>query len=130
MAESIKNQKTAKLLQKALAVVFLRETASLLDNVIVTVTKVRVSPDLRLAKVYLSCLLSKDRPSLMIKIEQQKRTFRRLLGNYVGNKLNRIPELQFYADNSVEYATRVHQLLDELNLSESTASMQEKKLSQ
>ena len=122
MAESIRTQKASRLLQKALASVFFQETASLLDNTIVTVVKVQVSPDLRLAKVYLSCLLQKDQSSIIAKLEQQKGNLRRLLGNYVGNKLRRIPELQFRVDSSAEHTTKVHQLLDELSIPQHNSS--------
>ena len=123
MAESIRTQKVASLLQKALAEIFLQEANRLLDNSIVTVTEVRVSPDLGLAKVYLSFVLNKGQADIMAKVTQQKGAFRRLLGNRIGNKLRKVPELRFYTDDSVERATKMHQLLDELDIPEDTDLM-------
>ena len=127
MAESVRTQKITRLLQKALAEIFLQETASLLDNMMVTVTEVRVSPDLGVAKVYLGFVLNKDRASIdiMAKVEQQKGALRKLLGNRIGSKLRKVPELRFYTDDSVEHATKIHQLLDELYIPEGTDFMQD-----
>ncbi|MEM9416737.1 MAG: 30S ribosome-binding factor RbfA [Bacteroidota bacterium] len=124
MATSIRTQKVARLLQKALGEIFLQETASLLDNTMVTVTEVRVSPDLGLAKVYLSSVLNGGQAEMMVKVEQQKGTLRKLLGARVGNKLRKVPELRFYPDNSVAQATKINQLLDELDIPEGTDFIQ------
>lgn len=125
MAESIRIQKTARLLQKALADIFSQETTGLLGNVMITVTEVRVSPDLGLAKVYLSFLLDRDQAEGIARIEEQKGAIRKLLGNRVGSKLRKVPELRFYTDDSVAHAARIHQLLDELDIPEDTDLMQE-----
>ena len=128
MAASVRTQKTARLLQKTLAAIFLQETDRLLDNMMVTVTEVCVSPDLGVAKVYLSFVLNKDRADIMAKVVQHKGAFRRLLGNRIGNKLCKVPELKFYTDDSVAHATKIHQLLEELNIPEDTDFMQEEAL--
>ena len=96
----------------------------------VTVTEVRMSPDLGLAKVYLSFILDKDRASMLAKVEQQKGLFRKLLGNRVGKKLRKVPVLQFYIDDSVAHAAKMHQLLDGLDVSEDTDLIQDEELMQ
>ena len=128
MAESIRTQKIARLLQKVLGEIFLQEPPRLLDNMMVTVTEVRISPDLGLAKVYLSFALNKDRADMLAKVEQQKGALRKLLGNRIGNKLRKVPELRFYTDDSVEHAAQIHQLLDELDIPEDTDFMQDGEL--
>lgn len=128
MAESIRTQKIARLLQKVLGEIFLQEPPRLLDNMMVTVTEVRISPDLGLAKVYLSFALNKDRADMLAKVEQQKGALRKLLGNRIGNKLRKVPELRFYTDDSVEHAAQIHQLLDELDIPEDTDFMQDEEL--
>ncbi len=128
MAASIRTQKIARLLQKALAAIFLQKTDRLLDNMMVTVTEVCVSPDLGVAKVYLSFVLNKDRADIMAKVEQQKGALRKLLGSRIGNKLRKVPELRFYTDESVAHATKIHQLLEELYIPEDTDFMQEEEL--
>lgn len=123
MAESIRTQKVARMLQKALADIFTQENVRLLDNKMATVTEVRVSPDLGLAKVYLSFLLDEDQAAGVAKVEEKKGMVRKLLGNRIGNKLRKVPELRFYTDDSVAHATKINQLLDELDIPEETDFM-------
>jgi ribosome-binding factor A len=120
MAQPIRTQKIARLLQKALGEILVQETSGLLDNMMVTVTEVRMSPDLGLAKVYLSFILDEDGASVLAKIEQHKGVFRKLLGDRVGNKMRKVPDLRFYTDDSVAHAAKMHQLLDGLDISEDT----------
>lgn len=128
MTASIRTQKIARLLQKALAEILLQERTSLLDSKMVTVTEVRVSPDLGLAKVYLGFVLSEDQTEGMAQVERQKGMIKKLLGNRVGSKLRKVPELRFYADDSVAQAAKVHQLLDELDIPEDTSLIQDEEL--
>ena len=130
MAQPIRIQKVARLLQKVLGEILVQETSALLGNMMVTVTEVRMSPDLGLAKVYLSFILDKDRASMLAKVEQQKGLFRKLLGNRVGKKLRKVPVLQFYIDDSVAHAAKMHQLLDGLDVSEDTDLIQDEELMQ
>jgi len=125
MAESIRTQKAARMVQKALGDILLQESARLLSNTMVTVTEVRLSPDLGLAKVYLSTVLSEERGDILAKVEQQKGAIRKLLGHRVGNKMRKVPELRFYTADSVAHAAKIHQLLDELDIPADTDFMQE-----
>ena len=129
MAQSVSMKKIARLLQKALGEIFIQETSRLLGNTMVIVTEVRVSPDLELAKVYLSFILDKNRADMLAKVEQQKGVLRKLLGNRIGNRLRKVPELRFYPDDSVAHAIKIQQLLDGLDIPENTNnSMQHEEL--
>ena len=127
MTQSIRIQKIASLLQQALADIFTQEAAKL-GNKMVTVTEVCVSPDLGLAKVYLSFLLDESQAEGMAKVEENKRVLRKLLGDRIGSKLRKVPELRFYNDDSVAHAAKIHQLLDELDIPEDTDSIQDEEL--
>ncbi|XWN34790.1 MAG: 30S ribosome-binding factor RbfA [Roseivirga sp.] len=118
MSESIRTQKIARMLQKALGEIFLQEASRLFGNVLITVTEVRVSPDLSLAKVYLSFTLNEDKADLLANIARRKGAIRKELAHRVGKKIRRVPELDFYTDHSVEHAARMNQLLAELDLPE------------
>jgi ribosome-binding factor A len=104
--------------------IFVQETFRLLGNGIVTVTEVCISPDLGLAKVYLSLALNKDSADTLAKVEQHKGVIRKLLGERIGNKLRKIPELRFYTDDSVMHAAKIHQLLDGLDIPEDVTLME------
>jgi ribosome-binding factor A len=130
MAQPIRIQKVARLLQKTLGEIFVQETSKLLDNIMVTVTEVRVSPDLGLAKVYLSFILNTNGATMLAKVERQKGALKKMLGNQIGHKLRKVPELRFYADDSVAHAAKMHRLLDELYIPEDTDRMQHEGLMQ
>jgi ribosome-binding factor A len=124
MAQAVRIQKIARLLQKALGEIFVQETSRLLGNRLVTVTEVCISPDLGLAKVYLSFILNKDSADVLAKVEHHKGVVRKLLGERIGNKLRKVPELRFYTDNSVTHAAKIHQLLDGLDIPEDVTLME------
>jgi len=106
----------------------LQETSRLLGNIMVTVTEVRISPDLGLAKVYLSFILTTNGADMLAKVEQQKGALRKILGNRIGHKLRKVPELRFYTDDSVAHAAKMHQLLDKLYIPEDSNIMQHEEL--
>jgi ribosome-binding factor A len=120
MAKPVRMQKIARLLQKTLGEILVQETSKLLGNIIVTVTEVRMNPDLGLAKVYLSFVLNTNGTDMLARVEQRKGELRKILGNRVGQKLRKVPELRFYTDDSVAHAAKMHQLLDELYIPENT----------
>lgn len=128
MEQSVRMHKIARLLQKALGDIFIQETSRLLDNVMVTVTEVHVSPDLGLAKVYLSLVLGTEGGHILAKVEKHKGVIRKLLGDRVGKKLRKVPDLRFYVDDSASHAIKMHQLLDELDIPEDTDFLQQEEL--
>lgn len=98
-------------MQRELAQIFQRESINVGNSVMITVTVVRVSPDLGFAKVYLS-LLGADKPGDVVdQINFDKGYYRRLLGKAVGKVLRIVPDLQFYLDDSLDYAERIDELL-------------------
>lgn len=110
----VRTQQVARMIQKALGEIFLKETKNLFGAVFITVTHVEVSLDLGIAKVYLSVMGTQDKEKILTKVEQRKNKMRGLLGHRIGKKLRKVPELRFYLDDSVEYASRIDQLLSEL----------------
>lgn len=116
MATMIRQQKVASLLQQALGTIFLREGHNLLGPVMITVTEVHVTSNLGLAKVYLSFMLHDNPAAMLQNIEQRKKELRKLLGDQIGKKLRKVPDLQFHIDDSAENARHINQLLDTLDL--------------
>ena len=96
---------------------FQRNAASWLGKpTFVTVTNVTMSPDLSVAKVYLSFVLDDNRPAMMETLNQRKSDVRRVLGNRIGKAVRVVPELIFYLDESADYASHIDQLLSELDI--------------
>lgn len=109
--ESLRQQKVNKLLAKSLAEIFRSESRSLFGGGFITVTSLRVSPDLGMAKVYLSIMGNKDRGAIFKLIQDQTKTIRGKLGAIVGKQLRIVPELMFYIDDSLDYAMKIDALL-------------------
>ncbi len=108
--ESTRQAKISRLLQKELSEIFRRETAKT-HGVIVSVSAVRVSPDLSVAKAYLSIFPSEKAMEVMENIEASKQTVRYELAQIVRHQLRKVPELQFYLDDSLDYIENIDSLL-------------------
>ena len=109
--ESTRQAKISRLLQKELSEIFRRETAKL-GNVMVSVSSVKVSPDLSVAKAYLSVFPSEQAPDVSENINAQAKTVRYELAQKVRFQLRRCPELQFYLDDSIDYLENIDKLLN------------------
>lgn len=109
--ESVRQQKVNKLIQKELAEIFRSESRNLFGGAFITVTQTRVSPDLGTAKVYISIMATKDKQAIFNLVEEQKSAIRKRLGNLIKKQLRVVPELQFFIDDSLDYAMKIEELL-------------------
>lgn len=108
--ESKRQAKIARLLQKELSEIFRRQTAAL-GGVIVSVSAVRVSPDLSIAKTYLSIFPPEKAQRILENIKKQSKTVRYELAQAVKQVLRKCPDLQFYLDDSLDYIENIDRLL-------------------
>lgn len=108
--ETTRQSKIARLLQKELSEIFRQQTAKT-RGVIVSVSTVRVSPDLSVAKVYLSVFPSAKAPEMMESIRASAKTIRYELASKVRFQLRKTPELSFYLDDSLDYIDNIDHLL-------------------
>lgn len=108
--ESTRQQKINRLIQKELSEIFLIETKQM-KGVLVSVSRVRVSPDLGLAKAYLSIFPSSEGNAIVENIKKNARTIRFDLGQRIGKQVRVIPELAFYIDDSLDYIENIDKLL-------------------
>ncbi len=108
--ESTRQAKISRLLQKELSEIFRRQTAKT-HGVIVTVSAVRVTPDLSLAKVYLSVFPSEKSAEMLASIKASEKTVRYELAQIVRFQLRKVPELHFYLDDSLDYLENIDKLL-------------------
>jgi ribosome-binding factor A len=109
--ESTRQQKIARLIQKDMGMIFQQQSRSHFEGALITVTKVHVSKDLSVAKVYLSLYLTKDKEALLEIIREHTREIRRELGVRVHDQLRIVPELQFFIDDSLDYIENLDHLL-------------------
>ncbi len=112
--ESTRQKKFAGLLQEELASLFQREGAGYLPNTLVTITKVRVSPDLAVAKVYLSFFNTKDTDLSLATVNAHTNEIRYKLGARIRHQARVVPSLTFFLDDTNEYVERMDQLFDQI----------------
>ena len=110
--ETTRQKKIAGIIQNDLAVLLL----SLLknsgkSNILSSVTKVKVSPDLSLAKIYVSVFPVLHADSIIKLIGKNKNSIRRSLGELIKNQVRRIPDLAFYIDDSLEHIDKIEAAL-------------------
>lgn len=110
--ETTRQQKVARLLQRDLGSWFQRNGPRYAPGGMITVTVVRISPDLSLAKVYLSIFATPDKLASIRAIAEDNWLIRRDLAATVGKQLRIVPELNLYLDDSLDEAMRIEQLLN------------------
>lgn len=110
-SESIRQRKVAKEIQRDMAEIIRQRGMAAFGGAMITVSGVRMSPDLSLAKVYLSIFPSDKTENVMSTIEDLSKTLRGELGRMVAKQLRIVPELAFYVDDSLDYVQRIDELL-------------------
>ena len=108
--ETTRQNKIARLLQKELSDIFLQQTKSM-HGVLVSVSAVRISPDMSVARAYLSIFPSDRAEEIIKNINANMKSVRYELGTRVRYQLRIIPELKFFVDDSLDYAEHIDELL-------------------
>ena len=108
--ETTRQNKIARLLQKELSDIFLLQTKSM-HGTLVSVSTVRISPDMSVARTYLSVFPSEKADEIVKNINANMKSIRYELGTRVRHQLRIIPELKFFIDDSLDYLERIDELL-------------------
>ena len=108
--ETTRQNKISRLIQKELSEIFLLQTKSM-NGVLVSVSAVRISPDMSITRVYLSVFPSERSQEIVKNINDNMKSIRYELGTRVRHQLRIIPELKFFVDDSLDYAERIDELL-------------------
>ncbi len=109
--ETTRQSKIARLIQKDLSNIFQNQTRQM-RGVLVSVSVVRVSPDLSIAKVYLSVFPSSRAQEIINNVNENMKQIRYELGNLERHQLRIIPELKFFIDDSLDYIDNIDRLLN------------------
>lgn len=112
--DTTRQLKINRLLQKELSEVFLLQTRSA-QGLLVSVSQVRVSPDMSTARVYLSIFPSENGVNVLHSIQQQTKSIKHDLAARLRFQLRRMPELTFFLDDSLDYAENIDNLLNKIN---------------
>lgn len=107
---SIRQNRVEGVIQEELSVYFQRNAREICLGAMVSVTVVRVTPDLSIARVYLSIFAGPDKKEVLKNIQENARKIRGEVGKRLKN-MHRIPELSFFIDDSIDYAMEIENLL-------------------
>lgn len=116
--ESKRQQKFAGVIQEDLAAIFQREGMNYLPNTLVTITKVRVTPDLAIARVFLSFFNSANAMQALQTVKQHAAEIRYKLGARIKDQVRVIPQLEFFVDDTSEYVDRMDKIFDKIHREE------------
>lgn len=117
---SIRTERVAELIHRELSMIFEKELPR--NGALTTVVGVKVTPDLSIARVYISVLGSKEMGvSVINHIQKDSKHFRKLLSSKIRNQFRRMPELEFYKDDMFEEAERINELIRKANESSNQA---------
>ena len=109
--ESTRQKKVSRLIQKELADIFLRKNNEFAPGKLISITIVRVSPDLSFAKVFLSVFPSVNQEEVVTAIKDHTAKIRFELGQKIRTQLRIVPEIAFFIDDSLDYIDNIDKLL-------------------
>jgi ribosome-binding factor A len=108
--ENRRQQKIAKVLQQDLAVLFQREARTLFNGAFITVTSVSVTADMSYAKVYLS-IMGNNEKVILKEVQIKSKEIRAIIAKQVRHQMRKVPEFQFFIDDSLDYYEKIDDLL-------------------
>ncbi|HNY45187.1 MAG: 30S ribosome-binding factor RbfA [Bacteroidota bacterium] len=111
MEQSKRQLQVGNLVQKELSHIIQHKFNGLVPGRLLTVTNVKMTPDLSIARISLSIFPSNDGEAIIKEINKQVSPIRFELGNALRNNLKKIPELVFYLDDSLDQSEKIDQLL-------------------
>jgi ribosome-binding factor A len=109
--ESTRQKKVSRLIQKEMAELLIRKNKEIAPGKLISVTIVRVSPDLSFAKIFLSIFPSVKQDEILNNIKNHAPKLRFELGQKVRTQLRIVPEIAFFIDDSLDYIDNIDKLL-------------------
>lgn len=114
MEETKRQKQVGKLIQQEMSDIFQREGLSVINGGMVSISKVSVTPDLMEARIYLSFFQVKNDTAVYNDVKDRTGEWRNLLGQRVRTQLRRIPELQFFVDDTLDYVFKMEELFKKI----------------
>ncbi|QQR97253.1 MAG: 30S ribosome-binding factor RbfA [Sphingobacteriales bacterium] len=112
--ESKRQNQVSKLIQINLSEIFQRDLSHFLENALVSISNVFITPDLYICRVYLSIFNHPKPEDVLKKIQEHKKQIRGILGNKIRNKMRTIPEIEFYLDDTIDEIFKIESILKEV----------------
>ncbi|MFW5755119.1 MAG: 30S ribosome-binding factor RbfA [Tangfeifania sp.] len=108
---STRQNKISRLVQREMADILLQLNKSKYQGKLISVTTVRVTKDMGIARIYLSIFPSEHSGEILEEIKRNSKAIRGELGHRIGKSVRVIPELEFYIDDSLDYIEHIDDLL-------------------
>lgn len=116
MQQETKRQKqVAQLVQKELSDIFNRMGFNVTEGGMISISSVKMTPDLLEARIYLSMFQIKSPEEMMARMKERMGEIRRELGNRVGKQLRRVPEMTFFLDDTLDHVFKMEELFRKIN---------------
>jgi ribosome-binding factor A len=112
--ESIRQRQVAKIIQMNISDIFQQELTSMLEGAMVTVSGVRTTPDLYIARIYVSIYNHKNPETVLDNLDKNNKIIRGLLGKKIRNKVRSIPQLEFFRDDTLEEVQNLERIFSEI----------------
>ena len=114
MEETKRQKQVAALLNEELSDIFRRLGLNVIHNGMISIASAKVTPDLLEARIYLSFFQIEDQASMLQKIKDRNWEIKRELAGRVGKQLRRMPELQYFIDDTLDYVFKMEKLFGEI----------------
>jgi ribosome-binding factor A len=118
MQESKRQKQVAALINEELSAIFRKLGLNVMDNGMISISSVKVTPDLLEARIYLSFYNLPDAQLMLEKVREKHREIQRELVSKIGKQLRRMPELQYYYDDTLDYVFKMESLFGEIKKQE------------
>lgn len=115
MEETKRQKQVGKLLQAELSDIFQRTGLNVVQGGMLSISKVTMTPDLIEARVYLSLFQIPDGQKLLHDIKERNWEYRKMLGERVRNQLRRVPYLEFFLDDTLDYVFKMEEVFKKIN---------------
>jgi ribosome-binding factor A len=122
MVEGKRQKQVAGVLHEELTAIFRKRGLSMIEGALVSISGVKVTPDLLEARVYISIFQAADPASVMKKIEESSFEIKKELTSKVKHQLRRMPELRYYPDDTLDHVFRIEELFKKLDEGKETQS--------
>ena len=123
--ESVRQKQIGETVKRHFSMVLQQETPYINSKALVTITNVKMSPDLSIAKVYLSVYNTENKQAVILELEDHYPRLRQALGNRLKNHVRRIPHIQLYLDDTLDEMYRLNALFDKLEEEDQMGSEEE-----
>lgn len=115
MQETKRQKQVAQSVQEELNDIFRRIGLNVVDGGMISISSVKMTPDLLEARVYLSLFQIKDQVAMVESIKERTGEIRKELGNRMAKQLRRIPYLAFFIDDTLDYVFKMEQVFKKIN---------------